>query len=388
MSYSSLLHPHPALAGEDFRKQQTRTAQDARTLRRLVEDAGSRYSLRELINSRSDWKMFTSDARAVQAVNEVSKVAADQSGHVPWGTWVPLTALTRDLTATGTTALVADSVSPTLQSALAPHSAVLGGATILTGLTGSGLSLPVVDVPADAATAWVAEGSPGPVLSPTTRLATLRPKSLIFQLRVSRRLMMQTGADMERVLRRELLGNTMRAVDAAALAGAGPDAPPGLLNDPDLDTLSAGANGAAPTWAHLVDLEHEASSRAGNMVAPAFLTSPAIRKRLRLAQRAPGLDFILSDTATTLMGQPLRISSQVPEDLTKGTSVENCSAMVYGDWSEVVVGFWGPAAVDVLVDAVTAAKDGMINLTVRAEVGVATRDIRAFSAFKDLWVTV
>lgn len=388
MSYTNrLLTAPPALNADNIRQLQARSQIGARQLRRLVEDKGSTYSLRDYVLSHSQYKIAEFNAKSVAAVREVSDAAKEQTGHHPWGAWVPLAALTRDLTATGS-ALVTDAVAPSLQGALEPHSAVMGGATILTGLNGSGFSLPTIDQPADAGSAWVAEGDTGPSLDPTTRLATLQPKPLIFQVTVSRRLMMQTGFDLERALRAELLRNAMRAIDYAALAGAGPDAPTGLLNDPDLDVLSAGANGAAPTWAHIVDLEHEASNRAGNMVSPAFLTSPAIRKRLRLAQRAPGLDFILSDTATTLLGQPLRISAQVPVDLTKGTAVENCSAMVFGDWSEVVVGFWGPAAIDVLVDAVTGAHRGQIKLTCRAEVGVAVRDIRAFSAFKDLWVTV
>lgn len=389
MSYTNrLLTPPPALNADNIRQLQTRSQSEARNLRRLVEDKGSTYSLRDYVLSHSQYKLAEFNAKSVAAVREVSDAAKEQTGHQPWGAWVPLAGLTRDLTVSGSAALVTNTVAPSLQGSLEPHSAVMGGATILTGLNGLAFSLPTIDQPVDAGSAWVAEGDTGPSLEPSTRLATLQPKTMIYQVTVSRRLMMQTGFDLERALRAELLRNTMRAIDYAALAGAGADAPPGLLNDPDLDVLSAGANGAAPTWAHIVDLEHEASNRAGNMVAPAFLTSPAIRKRLRLTQRAPGLDFILSDTATTLLGQPLRISAQVPVDLTKGTSVENCSAMVFGDWAEVVVGFWGPAAIDVLVDAVTGAHRGQIKLTCRAEVGVAVRDIRAFSAFKDLWVTV
>jgi len=388
MSYNNrLLTPPPALNAANIRQIQSRAQGDARTLRRLVEDKGSAYSLRDYVLSHSQAKIAEFNPKAVTAVREVSDAAKAQTGHQPWGAWIPLAALTRDLSASGSP-LVTDKVAPSLQSALEPHSAVMGGATILAGLDGSAFSLPTIDQPADAGSAWVAEGDAGPSLDPSTRLATLQPKSLIFQVTVSRRLMIQTGFDLDRALRAELLRNAMRAIDHAAIAGAGAGSPPGLLNDPDLDVLSAGANGAAPNWEHLVDLEHEASNRAGNMVAPAFLTSPAIRKRLRLTQRAPGLDFILSDTATTLLGQPLRISAQVPSDLTKGTAVENCSAMVFGDWSEVVVGFWGPAAIDVLVDAVTGAHRGQIKLTCRAEVGVAVRDIRAFSAFKDLWVIV
>jgi len=74
----------------------------------------------------------------------------------------------------------------------------------------------------------------------------------------------------------------------------------------------------------------------------------------------------------------------VPDNLDKGTSTGVCSALVYGDWAECVIGFWGPQAVDILVDGVTQIRDGLIKITVRAEVGVAVRDVRAFAAYKDL----
>lgn len=103
-----------------------------------------------------------------------------------------------------------------------------------------------------------------------------------------------------------------------------------------------------------------------------------------MTQRAAGLDFIVSSDANSVMGQPMRTSSQVPDNLTKGTSVGVCSPLIFGDLSEIVVGFWGPLAVDIMVDRVTAAKDGKIRLTCRAEVGVAVRNIGAFAAYKDL----
>jgi HK97 family phage major capsid protein len=382
---ATLLQPAPAIADQEFRSLQKRSLSDARSLHRHVEAKASAYSLRQLINSACGWKMFPEDRAAVSAVRELSDACKDQTGHTPWGTWVPLAALARrDLTTSGTAALVTDTLSPTLQSALSPHSAVMAGATILSGLNGSGFSLPAIDTPVNASNAWVDEGTPGPTLEPSTRLARLAPKTLVFTLYVSRRLMMQTSVDLEAALRAELLKNTLQAIDAAALIGTTPDAPIGLLGDPDLQLISAGANGSAPTWAQLAELEFQVGNRAGTMVAPAFLTSPKMRKKYRTTQRAAGLDFILGDQANSLLGHPLRISSMVPDDLDKGTSTGVCSALVYGDWNEVVVGFWGPQAVDILVDGVTQARDGLIKITVRAEVGVAVRDIRAFAAYKDL----
>jgi hypothetical protein len=52
--------------------------------------------------------------------------------------------------------------------------------------------------------------------------------------------------------------------------------------------------------------------------------------------------------------------------------------------AEIVVGFWGPLALDLLIDDRTLAPRGAVRIVARAEVGVAVRQIGAFSAYKDL----
>jgi hypothetical protein len=150
-SESRLLTPLSALDQGEFRRLQTRTAQDARVLHRLAKDKGGSFSLRHLINAQMPTKLFEIDHRAVDVAREVSEAAKSQSGHTAWGTWVPFSALARrDLTAAGASSLVTAGLDGSLQSARAPHSAVLAVATILSGLDGNAFSLPVIDVPADA----------------------------------------------------------------------------------------------------------------------------------------------------------------------------------------------------------------------------------------------
>ena len=60
------------------------------------------------------------------------------------------------------------------------------------------------------------------------------------------------------------------------------------------------------------------------------------------------------------------------------------SALLFGDLSELVIGFWGPAAVDFLVDPHTHSKHGDVRIIARVDVGIVPRQIAAFSAFKDL----
>ncbi len=368
----------------DISQVHRRTLDEANAQVRNASRNAPQFSLRELINAQMEHPLWAINQRAVEAAYELSEASRQSSGVASLGTWVPLSSLTRDLTAAGTTALTVGVIGNKLQSALAVESAVMGGATILSGLTGNTFSVPVLGTAIDAASTWVTEGAAGNQREPTTKVAVLTPKSMIFNIVVSRRLLANASVDLEVDLRSHILSRAMLEIDRAALNGAGGAEPSGLLSDAGLQVLSAGTNGAAPTWAHLVEAEYQVGTRVGQMKSPTFLSSPALRKKMRTTQRAAGLDFIVSENANAVMGQPLRTSALVPDNLTKGTSVSNCSALVFGDLAEIIVGFWGPLAIDLLVDSRTMASQAKVKITCRVEVGVSVRNVGAFAAYKDL----
>ena len=51
----------------------------------------------------------------------------------------------------------------------------------------------------------------------------------------------------------------------------------------------------------------------------------------------------------TLWGRRCEISQQVPSNLTKGSASGTCSAVIYGDWSSLIVAQWG-SPLDILVN--------------------------------------
>ncbi|HQS33419.1 MAG: hypothetical protein B7X59_07755 [Polaromonas sp. 39-63-203] len=368
----------------DISQVHRRTLDEANTQVRNASRNAPQFSLRELINAQMEHPLWAVNRRAVDAAYELSEASRQSCGAAPLGVWIPFSSLTRDLTSSGTTALTTNVIGNKLQSALAVESAVMGGATILSGLTGNTFSVPVLGTAIDTTSTWVTEGANGNQREPATKVATLLPKSMIFQVIVSRRLLANASVDMEADLRSHILTRAMLEIDRAALNGAGGAEPSGLLSDAGLQILSAGTNGAAPTWANLVEAEYQVGTRVGQMKSPTFLSSPALRKKMRTTQRAAGLDFIVSENANAVMGQPLRTSALVPDNLTKGTSVGNCSALVFGDLAEIIVGFWGPLAIDLLVDSRTMASQAKVKITCRVEVGVSVRNVGAFAAYKDL----
>lgn len=371
----------------DLHKIQRRTLAEATAQVDQVGRYAKSFSLIELINSRIAQPLFTPDQRKLESINELSESCRQRTGVNPNGTWVPLAALSRDLTTSSAAYGVAPNVGKTLQGALAAQSAVMGGATILSGLSGSTFGLAGINSAADSAGAWVSEGVAGPQREPTFKVSTLTPKTLVVEMIISRSLVANSSVDIEQELRTELLRSVMQEVDRAALCGTGSDGSPlGLLNNEAIEVLTTAApNGTAPTWDDIANAEYAVSTRVNSMRAPTFVTSPKLRRKLRSTQRGIGLDFICNDRADALMGHPLLVSPLVPDNLTKGTS-SACTALLFGDLAELYVGFWGPLAIDVLVDGYTYSGSGKIRLIARCDVGVAPRHLSAFTCFKDfLW---
>jgi hypothetical protein len=73
----------------------------------------------------------------------------------------------------------------------------------------------------------------------------------------------------------------------------------------------------------------------------------------------------------------------VPSTLTKGTAAGVCNAIICGQFADLVVGFWGPGAVDVIVDPYTHGTTGAVRLVVLADVGVGVVRPASFAAMQD-----
>ncbi len=94
--------------------------------------------------------------------------------------------------------------------------------------------------------------------------------------------------------------------------------------------------------------------------------------------------MILGDQ-NELFGYPIHLTSLVPSNLTKGTSSGVCSAMIFGNFNDLVVGEWG--ALDILFDPYTGSSTGSMRVTAFMDVDVAVRHAQSFSATQDYLTT-
>ena len=213
-------------------------------------------------------------------------------------------------------------------------------------------------------TSWVGEnpGSDVPESSMTFRAVTASPKTVQSTIQISRQLLGQTADNpaLEQRIRMDLMAGIAHEFDRAALCGSGVNGQPiGLLQTAGIGSVVIGPNGGVPTYATVCDLE-AAVSNANAPDAIAWLTSPNVRRLLRKTyQNGGGSAPVWADER--LLGHPAVVSTNVPQNLSRGSSIGTLSAIVCGAWPELYLCDWG--AVELTVDKFSKIRQGMVEIS-------------------------
>ena len=77
--------------------------------------------------------------------------------------------------------------------------------------------------------------------------------------------------------------------------------------------------------------------------------------------------------------------SNVPSTLTKGSSSGVRSAMIFGNFNDLIIGQW--SATDVLVDPYSGSNSGAVRIVVFYDVDIAVRYAESFSSTQDYTTT-
>lgn len=347
------------------------------------------YSITRLIRCQIDPE-FAARNRGLES--EVSHTLSKRFGRDPRGIFVPTEVFRRDLVV-GTAGLGGNLV-PTeylegqFVDVLRNRSLAMKlGVTMLPGLVGN------VTIPtkvAGATTYWVAEGTAPTEGSMTFGQIPMTPKSIAGYVDFSRKMILQASPAVEQLVRQDLADGAAAGVDAAAFVGAGTGSEPlGVLASTAVTTATVGTHGGAPDWTLLTELEAAIAAANADNGNLAYVTNAAVRKKLRRVQLGTGLPMIWGDTPLTdgmssLAGYRAGVTNAIPGTYAKGTST-GLSAMVFGNWSDLVIGLWG--GLDVLVDPFTGSKEGTTRVVVFQDVDVAIRRAASFAVCKELATT-
>jgi HK97 family phage major capsid protein len=327
---------------------------------------------------------------------EVSEAAAKKEGRTSRGLLIPVDVLygKRDLTtstASGTakagnlvaTDLLAASFIDVLRNKMVLNTL---GAQFLTGLNGN-VAIPRKTSASSAY--WVAENS-APTEStnaPAFDQVTMSPKTLGAYVDISRRLMLQSSLDIENLVRNDLATSIAVAMDGAAVAGSGSNKPTGVLNTSGIGSVTLGTNGAAPTWAMVVNLVKEVETDNALTGSAAFLTNGQVKAKLSTTSRqSSGVEgnFILGPDMANLYGYPIYVSQQVPSNLTKGSG-SSLSAMLFGVWSDLLIGQW--SGIDILVDQYSGSNAGTVRVVAFHDCDFAVRHPESFAECNEIVTT-
>ena len=256
------------------------------------------------------------------------------------------------------------------------------GTRFMSGLKGD-VAIPKLATGVSAG--FVAENGATTEVNATFAQVTMSPKSLGAFTDVSRLLMIQSDPSVEQIVRDDLLNSIAQKIEDVAIEGGASNEPTGITGTTGIGSVAIGTNGGALTWAKVTDLvkEVEVDNAAINANTLAYLTNPKVKSHLASTSKVASTDSVMLLDApwNQLYGYDLAVTNNVPSDLTKGSGT-GLSAMIFGDFSQLMIGFFSTP--DVLIDPYTGGSSGAVRIRVIQEVDVAVRHAQSFAACLDI----
>lgn len=349
------------------------------------------YSFMRAINALAN----PGDRKAQEAAafeREASDAFGSKQGRAASGFFVPTEVQRRDMTV-GTATAGGNTVATNLLAAsfidlLRNKMAVTGlGAQFLTGLVGQ---IAIPRATGGASAYWVAESGAPTVSQAAFDQVTMTPKTVGAFTDISRKLLLQSSIDVEGFVRNDLATVLALAIDLAAINGTGAsNQPTGILNTSGIGSVAGGTNGAAVTIDHLIDLETLIAISNADSATLSYLTNSKVVGALKKLKSATG-EYLWTDesvggiqagTPGSINGYGVARSNQVPSNLTKGTANAVASAVLFGNFADLIIGQWG--ALDLTVDPFTGSTSGTVRVVALQDVDVAIRRAESFAAMKD-----
>ena len=229
---------------------------------------------------------------------------------------------------------------------------------------------------------------------------TMAPKNLAALSKYSRQTLLQGTPGIEELVRRDLTDGINLAIDLGILNGSGSSGQPtGIMQTSGIGSVAMGTNGGAVTLEKVVDLEAAVMTVNGavNANSVAYLTNYkvlAALKKIRAGGSTTGDGPFLFNTDAAglgrgptpgvLNGYALAASNQVPSTLTKGSSSAVCSALLMGDFSQAMVGFWGNGLEITIGEDKDDFSKALTSVRGIVTYDVAVRDPKSFAAILDI----
>ena len=241
---------------------------------------------------------------------------------------------------------------------------VQAGAIILTGLVGD-TALPIYS---GSTAKWKLEGTGNEDGAGTYSDVSMSPKRLTTRLTVSKKFLLQDSTGAEEMLMNDLINAVGDKLESTILgAEAGTAAQPAGF----FAILPVAPYTGAVTYANVLAMETEVDA-SNSLKNGTYITNGKGRSTLKNTVKVANSPGYLLE-GKEMNGYPVLVTNNVAKNLQFGLDEQG---LIFGDFSNLVIGFWG--AIDIIVDPYSeAAKDDLI-LTVLAYVDAKARIGSAF----------
>ena len=257
------------------------------------------------------------------------------------------------------------------------------GATVLPGLIGD-VSIPTRT--AGATAYFVAESGSITESTGTFGTISMSPKVMGAYSKFSHLMKLQATPEIEGLIRDDFISTLATKLDSVALNGGGSNEPDGILQTTGIGSVAIGTNGGAITLDKVLDLKQTVAVDNADVANCAFVTNTVVENALSKLKDGNSA-YHLSPYAGSVGSQQIAnrqfmVSNNVPSNLTKGSSSGVCSAMIYGNFSDLLVGLFGES--EVLVDPYTLAQTGVTSVRILQAVDIKVRHAESFGAIQDI----
>jgi HK97 family phage major capsid protein len=197
---------------------------------------------------------------------------------------------------------------------------------------------------------------------------SMTPKTVGCYTEVSRLLLRQSSPAVDQIITNDLARVTALAIDSAAINGTGSAGQPtGIINTAGIGTVTGASMDYAKT------LEFQSDLAASNALAGklAYVTAPAVAALLQQRVRYASTNSPLwagNSADGEVGGQRALTSSQM-----------EAGSMLFGDWSQLVIGEWGMLEIAVSESHGNNFPSGIYSLRAMQTIDIGIRNAAAFS---------
>lgn len=111
-----------------------------------------------------------------------------------------------------------------------------------------------------------------------------------------------------------------------------------------------------------------------------YLTNSKVIGKLKTTKKDDGSGIFLINDGMVLNGYDVARTNIIPSNLTKGSASGVCSAMVYGNFSDLYVGMWD----GLVFDVERIPKSDKVEVTVNTYTDVIVARNESFATYKDI----